>query len=105
MDTWEYIKEKFYPLIKPHSAIIGVIWIVKTLLLIFRAAYRGFKLFVWPYIRKLDFIKLYGEYVIITAACEGIGFEFAKQFLKRGHSVVLIDTNSDDLNRAKDELE
>ncbi|RWS19139.1 hydroxysteroid dehydrogenase-like protein 3, partial [Leptotrombidium deliense] len=51
------------------------------------------KVFVYSRIKKLDLLSIYGEFVVITGATDGIGLEFAKQFAERGHSVVLIGRN------------
>ncbi|RWS20945.1 uncharacterized protein B4U80_11970, partial [Leptotrombidium deliense] len=47
----------------------------------------------------------YGEYVVITNVVDTIGFEFAKAFAKQGHSLVLIATKSEQLEKVKHALE
>ncbi|RWS21080.1 hydroxysteroid dehydrogenase-like protein 3 [Leptotrombidium deliense] len=94
-----------YPVSGIFSIIIGCIWLLLRFYFFVTGIYRGFKQFLWPSCRTLDFFNLYGEYVIITAASNGIGFQFGKQFLKRGHSVVLIDYDAEQLTTAKEELQ
>lgn len=48
--------------------------------------------------------SLYGEWVVISGATDGIGLEYAREFAKRGHSLILIGRNVDKLNKVKQEL-
>ena len=53
-----------------------------------------------------DFKKKYGDgYVIITGGSSGIGFSFAKQFIKLNFKILLISSNQQKLIKAKQELE
>jgi 17beta-estradiol 17-dehydrogenase / very-long-chain 3-oxoacyl-CoA reductase len=47
---------------------------------------------------------MYGEWVVITGATDGIGLEYAREFAKRGHSLVLVGRNETKLNKSKQEL-
>ncbi|RWS26670.1 hydroxysteroid dehydrogenase-like protein 3 [Leptotrombidium deliense] len=47
----------------------------------------------------------YGEYVVITNVVDCIGFQFAKAFAKKGHSLILIASKSEVLERVKSALE
>ena len=48
--------------------------------------------------------KKYGEWVLITGATDGIGLEYARQFGKRGHSLMVLGRNPEKLERVKNEL-
>lgn len=79
--------------------IIGIITIIKYL----------FKLlgFIRKHIllTKNDLKKKYGDgYVIITGGSRGIGFSFAKEFLKLKFKICLISSNKENLEKAKSEL-
>ncbi|RWS22529.1 hydroxysteroid dehydrogenase-like protein 3, partial [Leptotrombidium deliense] len=90
---------------KVTLVIIALIWILKTLLLLLRSCVYGFKVFIWSRIWKRDLVKLYGEYVVITGATDGIGLALAKQFAERGHSLVIIGRNPQKLGNVKENLE
>ncbi|RWS29155.1 hydroxysteroid dehydrogenase-like protein 3, partial [Leptotrombidium deliense] len=61
--------------------------------------------FIWSRVRKRNLVKLYGEYVIITGATDGIGFALAKHFAERGHSLVIIGRNPVKLESVKQILQ
>ncbi len=70
------------------NAIKFLYWIYKTFLL-----------------SEQDLKKKYGEgFCIITGGSEGIGFSFAKQFLKQGFKLLLISLNKEKLEKAKNKL-
>lgn len=41
---------------------------------------------------------------MISGATDGIGLEYAREFARRGHSLILIGRNEDKLNKVKQEL-
>ncbi|RWS18990.1 hydroxysteroid dehydrogenase-like protein 3, partial [Leptotrombidium deliense] len=61
--------------------------------------------FIWSRIWKRDLTKLYGEYVVMTGATDGIGLALAKHFAERGHSLVIIGRNAQKLDTVKEKLE
>ncbi|RWR98521.1 hydroxysteroid dehydrogenase-like protein 3, partial [Dinothrombium tinctorium] len=67
--------------------------------------FKGIRVFIWARLKKLDLVKKYGEYVIITGATDGIGLEFAKRFAERGHSLFIIGRNPVKLESTKREIE
>ena len=79
--------------------IIGVFVIIKF----------GFKLynFIRKYIltSKNNLKEKYGDgYVIITGGSRGIGFSFAKEFLKNNFKICLISSNKEKLEKVRKEL-
>ena len=82
-------------------SIIGVIVIIKYVFLFLK--------FIIKYILspccKNNLKRKYGDgFVIITGGSRGIGFSFAKEFLKAGFKVCLISSNKEKLDKARDEL-
>jgi NAD(P)-dependent dehydrogenase (short-subunit alcohol dehydrogenase family) len=53
---------------------------------------------------RLAPIKLVGAVVLITGAAQGIGFQTAARFLRKGAHVVLVDIDQDQLDKAVAEL-
>ena len=45
------------------------------------------------------------KYTLITGASSGLGFELAKLFAKDNNNLLLISSNKDNLEHAKEELE
>lgn len=48
--------------------------------------------------------KLYGDWVVITGATDGIGLEYAKEFARRGHSLILIGRSETKLTTVKQQI-
>ncbi|RWS18540.1 hydroxysteroid dehydrogenase-like protein 3, partial [Leptotrombidium deliense] len=82
--------------------IIALLAIVKITVFFIYNISKALKVFVYSRIWKLDLVSIYGEFVVITGATDGIGLEFAKQFADRGHSIVLIGRNIQKLKNATD---
>ena len=79
---------------------IGILFSLYMLIKLFKWIYKYFLLSI-P-----DFKKKYGDgYVIITGGSSGIGFSFAKQFIKLNFKILLISSNQQKLIKAKQELE
>ena len=68
---------------------------------IFITTVSGFRVYLWSRLWKTNFRKVYGEWVVITGATDGIGLEYAKEFADRGHSLILIGRNPDKLDSVK----
>lgn len=64
----------------------------------------GFKTHIWARIWSLDLKKKYGEWVVITGATDGVGLEYAREFARRGHSLVLVGRSEAKLAKIKTEL-
>ena len=64
----------------------------------------GIRTHIWSRIWTIDLKKKYGEWVVITGATDGIGLEYAREFARRGHSLVLVGRNETKLTRVKQEL-
>lgn len=47
---------------------------------------------------------MYGEWVVISGATDGIGLEYAKEFARRGHSVILLGRSESKLSQAKQQV-
>lgn len=80
-------------------SIFGIFAFIKFIIFILKLLYRHFIL------REVDFKKKYGNgWCIITGGSSGIGFSYAKQFLKRKFKILLISSNIEKLKNAKDNL-
>lgn len=81
--------------------MLGCILSVVGWFLLLRGGYALFRLVqeLW-FIRELDLRQRYGKgsYVLITAATDGIGLEFAVQFVKRGFNIVMVARNQSKMN-------
>lgn len=55
-------------------------------------------------IRNLHRFNLRGKVVVITGGSRGLGLAMARQFLRRGSTVVLVARSADELERAKAQL-
>ena len=56
-------------------------------------------------LKEVDFKKKYGDgWCIITGGSTGIGLSYAKQFLKRKYRILLISSNIEKLEKAKESL-
>lgn len=64
----------------------------------------GFRTHLWSRIWTLNLRKTYGDWVVITGATDGIGLEYAREFARRGHSLVLVGRTESKLVRVKQEL-
>lgn len=64
----------------------------------------GLRTHVWSRIRTLNLKSLYGEWVVISGATDGIGLEYAKEFARRGHSVILLGRSESKLSQAKQQV-
>lgn len=64
----------------------------------------GLRVHVWSRLWSLDLKKKYGQWVMITGATDGVGLSYAKQFARRGHSLILLGRNQDKLDKVKNEL-
>jgi 17beta-estradiol 17-dehydrogenase / very-long-chain 3-oxoacyl-CoA reductase len=53
---------------------------------------------------KLDLKAKYGQWVVISGATDGIGFEYAREFARRKHSLILLGRNDEKLQKVKNEL-
>lgn len=53
---------------------------------------------------KLDLKAKYGQWVVITGATDGVGLEYAREFARRKHSLILLGRNEAKLQKVKDEL-
>ena len=79
--------------------IFGIFTFIKLIISMFKLIYRHFIL------REVDFKKKYGDgWCIITGGSSGIGFSYAKQFLKRKFKILLISSNIENLKNAKESL-
>lgn len=54
---------------------------------------------------KVDYIRRYGKWAIVTGATDGIGFAMAKELARRGHSIMLIGRNETKLANCKRQIE
>lgn len=53
---------------------------------------------------SLNLRKKYGDWVVITGATDGIGLEYAKEFARRGHSLILIGRSESKLKNVKQQI-
>ncbi|RWS29516.1 hydroxysteroid dehydrogenase-like protein 3, partial [Leptotrombidium deliense] len=88
------------PILRNTLLVIALLWILKIVLFFAHHFFIGFRLFIYSRFRHLDLTSIYGEVVVITGATDGIGFEFARQFAQRGHSIVIIGRNEQKLKHA-----
>ncbi|KAI1299260.1 Inactive hydroxysteroid dehydrogenase-like protein 1 [Halotydeus destructor] len=97
--------------IHPHLKIVidtmtlfGIIYSVRTGFTLFRLLVSGLRTHIWARIWSLNLKKLYGDWVVITGATDGIGKEYALEFARRGHSLVLVGRSEEKLATTKQEL-
>ncbi|RWS24029.1 hydroxysteroid dehydrogenase-like protein 3 [Leptotrombidium deliense] len=64
----------------------------------------GFRVFLWSRIWTLNLRQIYGQYVVITGATDGIGLEYAKEFARRGHSLILVGRSKEKLDAVRVQL-
>jgi 17beta-estradiol 17-dehydrogenase / very-long-chain 3-oxoacyl-CoA reductase len=84
--------------------LLGIIYSVKTGFQLFSTLMGGLRTHVWSRIWTLNLKKMYGDWVVITGATDGVGLSYAREFAKRGHSLILVGRNETKLNRVKQEL-
>lgn len=78
---------------------LGIYGFIKIIISLIKLIYRHFIL------KEVDFKKTYGDgWCIITGGSTGIGFSYAKQFLKRKYKLLLISSNLRRLEKAKNDL-
>jgi len=86
------------------STLIGLIYIGKCSLSLFCSIVNGFRVHLFSRFWKLDLKSKYGQWVVITGATDGIGLEYAREFARRKHSLILLGRNEAKLQKVKDEL-
>lgn len=59
---------------------------------------------MWSRLWSIDLKKKYGDWVVITGATDGIGLEYAREFARRGHSLILVGRSEAKLAKVKTEL-
>ena len=78
---------------------LGIYFFIKIIISFTKIFYKHFIL------KEVDFKKIYGDgWCIITGGSTGIGFSYAKQFLKRKFKILLISSNIERLEKAKNDL-
>ena len=65
---------------------------------------KGFRTHFWSKIWKANLVKRYGKWAVITGATDGIGLEYARNFAKRGLSLILVGRSEQKLAKVKAEL-
>jgi short-subunit dehydrogenase len=84
--------------------LLGILWSARTGLRLFSTFFNGFRVHIWSKLWTLNLRKAYGDWVVITGATDGIGLEYAREFARRGHSLILVGRNESKLERVKSEL-
>ncbi|RWS05446.1 hydroxysteroid dehydrogenase-like protein 3 [Dinothrombium tinctorium] len=86
--------------------LIGLIWTLRRTAGLLGSLFNGnrFRTFIWSRLWHLNLRKIYGQYAVITGATDGIGLEYAKEFARRGHSLILIGRSKEKLDRVRSEI-
>lgn len=86
------------------STLIGLLFIAKYSFSLFGSIINGLRVHIVSRLWKLDLKAKYGQWVVITGATDGIGLEYAREFARRKHSLILLGRNEAKLQKVKDEL-
>lgn len=83
---------------------IGLAWSTRFALRFLSAIYYGLRVHVLSRLSKIDFVKRYGQWAVITGSTDGVGLEYARQLASRGLSIVLIGRNEEKLKNVQKEI-
>jgi len=86
------------------STLIGLLYIAKCSFSLFGSIINGLRVHLISRLWKLDLKAKYGQWVVITGATDGVGLEYAREFAKRKHSLILLGRNEAKLEKVKNEL-
>ncbi|KAM6409355.1 inactive hydroxysteroid dehydrogenase-like protein 1 [Rhynochetos jubatus] len=79
-------------------AIVGAWYTVRKCVSLAFGTYRVLRLHLIPKLgRKIDLVKQYGKWAVVTGSTDGIGKAYAEELAKRGVNVVLISRNKEKL--------
>lgn len=84
--------------------LLGLIYSTKIFFTLVVLVIQGFRVHLWSRVWRLNLVKKYGQWAVITGATDGIGLEYARQLAKRGFSLILVARNESKLASVKEEL-
>lgn len=84
--------------------LLGFIYSTRVVLSLLTTTLSGFRIHLWSRVWKLNLAKRYGKWALITGATDGIGLEYAREFARRGLSLILVGRSESKLQQVKTEL-
>ncbi|NXU52582.1 HSDL1 protein, partial [Turnix velox] len=79
-------------------AVVGAWYVAKNCISLAFSTYSTVKLYVLPRLSsKVDLVKQYGKWAVVTGSTDGIGKAYAEELAKHGVNIVLISRNKEKL--------
>ncbi|NXJ18786.1 HSDL1 protein, partial [Dicrurus megarhynchus] len=79
-------------------AIVGAWYTVRKCVSLAIETYSALRLHVFPKLSgKIDLVKKYGKWAVVTGSTDGIGKAYAEELAKRGVNIILVSRNKEKL--------